>query len=245
MRKLIRSFERSGLEYLIISGQASILYGAASFSEDLDIWIRPTRPNARRLLEALARCGARVHKLTPPLTEENMRAGHGFHFVIPARPVPVYLDAMGKPPRVGTFLQARRRSRVMATRWGNVPVVSIQDLVALKQTRRLSDYEVISNLVSIIVAESGKPSRPLLRWAARRAYRAEDRAACLRRLGGRATLGGCRREILKEVARLQARDTSYWKKIIARLRRLRQAGRLWPEGAPVTSLPRFPLRREK
>ena len=54
MRKLFRSFERTGLEYLLISGQASVLYGAAMFSEDIDIWIRPTTPNAHKLLLALA-----------------------------------------------------------------------------------------------------------------------------------------------------------------------------------------------
>ena len=36
MRTLFRSFERFGVDYLLISGQASILYGAATFSEDID-----------------------------------------------------------------------------------------------------------------------------------------------------------------------------------------------------------------
>ena len=61
MRKLFSSFERAGLEYLLISGQATVLYGAATFSEDVDLWIRPTSANARRLLLALADRRARVH----------------------------------------------------------------------------------------------------------------------------------------------------------------------------------------
>ena len=68
MRRLFRAFERVGLDYLLISGQASVLYGAAMFSEDIDLWIRPTVPNARKLLKALAEQRARVHRLTPPLT---------------------------------------------------------------------------------------------------------------------------------------------------------------------------------
>lgn len=48
MRSLFRSFERSGVEYLLISGQASVLYGAALFSEDIDIWLRPTAAAADR-----------------------------------------------------------------------------------------------------------------------------------------------------------------------------------------------------
>ncbi len=31
--------EQCGVRYLLISGQATILYGAATFSEDVDIWV--------------------------------------------------------------------------------------------------------------------------------------------------------------------------------------------------------------
>jgi hypothetical protein len=91
--KTFRSFERFGLDYLLISGQAAILYGAATFSEDVDIWIQPTPENATRLLRALAACQ-----------------------------------------------QARRRAHDVRTPWGRIPVVAIPDLIALKRTRRLSDY---------------------------------------------------------------------------------------------------------
>jgi len=65
MRRLFSSFERAGLEYLLISGQATVIYGAAMFSEDIDIWIRPTLTNAHNLLTALSEQQARVHRLTP------------------------------------------------------------------------------------------------------------------------------------------------------------------------------------
>jgi len=55
MRTLFRSFERERLEYLLISGQAAVLYGAATFTQDIDLWVRPTAENAGRLLRALAR----------------------------------------------------------------------------------------------------------------------------------------------------------------------------------------------
>lgn len=114
MRNLYRSFERSGVEYLLISGQASVLYGAALFSEDIDIWLRPAAENVTRFLRALASCRATVHKLTPPMTVRNLRAGHGFHFIVPSGEGPVYLDVMGQPPRVGPFARARRRARIIS-----------------------------------------------------------------------------------------------------------------------------------
>ncbi|MBI2901578.1 MAG: hypothetical protein HYY17_15450 [Planctomycetes bacterium] len=163
MRRLFRSFERSGLEYLLISGQASILYGAATFSEDVDIWVRPSSSNVARLVRALASCRSRIHKLTPPLTPRWMRSGHGFHFVVPAVPSPIYVDVMGRPPRVGSFPASRKRANLLPTPWGRLPVVSIEDLVELKKTRRLSDYEVISNLVRSRVDGAPRRTRSLLR----------------------------------------------------------------------------------
>ncbi len=75
MRNLFRSFDRLGVEYLLISGQASVLYGAANFSEDVDVWVRPTAANLGRLERALAGCRARVYTLTPPLSVRNLRRG--------------------------------------------------------------------------------------------------------------------------------------------------------------------------
>jgi hypothetical protein len=133
MRSLFRSFERFGVDYLLISGQASILYGAATFSEDIDLWIRPSSGNVGRVLAALTSVRARVHKLTPPLETRFLRAGHGFHFVIPSSPLPVYLDLLGKPPRVGLFSRSRLRARLLETDWGRIPVVAPEDLVSLKK----------------------------------------------------------------------------------------------------------------
>jgi hypothetical protein len=163
MRSLFRSFERDDLEYLLISGQASVLYGAATFSEDVDIWVRPKA--------------------------------------------------------------------------ANLPVVGIQDLVALKKTRRLADYDIISNLAQVRLAEAGPaPSRALLRWTARHCFRAEERVPLLARLGEGRSVGACREDILREIAQLQARDVRYWKTRIDELRRLRRSGRLWPESTPISAI---------
>lgn len=163
-------------------------------------------------------------------------AGHGFHFTVPGRPALVYLDVMACPPRVGSFAVARRRAQVMATDWGRVPVVGMEDLVLLKLTRRLSDYEVISNLVRSRVLADAKPTTRLLRWAARYSFRAEDRSGYLTRLGIRKPVEQCRIEIARDVARHQARDVRYWRPHLAALRLLRRTGGLLPEGSPVVAL---------
>ena len=39
MRSLFRALDSEGVRYLVISGQACILYGASQFTEDVDLWI--------------------------------------------------------------------------------------------------------------------------------------------------------------------------------------------------------------
>src|ERR1017187_6453661 len=114
-----QSLDRNGVEYLLISGQATVLYGAATFSEDIDLWINPTEDNRDRLLAALRDCQAHYYKLTPPFTVEHLQQGHGFHFSLPGGEADeVFLDVMGNPPRAGAFAAALATARLMESEWG-------------------------------------------------------------------------------------------------------------------------------
>ena len=68
IENFFQSLSDHRVEHLLISGQASILYGAATFSEDIDLWLDPTAENCARFVAALRDCRARYYKLTPPLT---------------------------------------------------------------------------------------------------------------------------------------------------------------------------------
>ncbi len=58
IENFFQNLDRCEVEYLLVSGQASVLYGAATFSEDIDLWINPSTQNRDRLLECLRRCRA-------------------------------------------------------------------------------------------------------------------------------------------------------------------------------------------
>jgi hypothetical protein len=237
VRRLFQSFDRHGVRYLLISGQASVLYGAADFSEDVDVWIDPSARNVARFLRALAGLDATVYSgLTPPMTRRNVDRGHGFHFIVPDEGEPLYLDVMPRPPRVGSFAAAYRRRRVMESSFGRVDVVSVEDLVELKKTRRLSDYDVITNLVARRVREEAVPSRALLEWAARNAFRAAEREIDLKRLGRPKSRAKCQTELMRDITRLQRRDLAHWSRVIEDLRRLRDRGALLEEGERVRDL---------
>ena len=262
MRSLFRSLDACRVRYLLISGQASVVYGAAHFSQDVDLWVDPVSSNVRALLRALADLGARVHKLTPPLSQKHLRRGHGFHFVVPQRgELDLYLDVMGQPPRVGRFGPARRRARRMRTPWGTLGVVSIEDLVRIKATNRPSDYEVITRLAIIRLAEEKRPRAAILRWAISNIFQAEDLWKVIEALSLRpAQVRGARSAVflsrirqrerrpsardLARVAgwlaerakRLQDRGRVYWMPRIDELRSMRKRGELLPEKTPVSSL---------
>lgn len=255
IESFFQGLDRHRVAYLLISGQAAVLYGAASFSEDIDLWIRPMQSNADALLAALREACARYYKLTPPLTERNLRRGHGFHFRLPDDP-DIFLDVMGAPPRVFDFDSAQAGSRIMETSWGRIPVVGIRDLVALKSTQRLGDYPVIGQLVLRHIEDCGAPGEEDLRWAVDHVYTIEDLDELLAALphapwpvadgplatyvaSGESSLRPASaamavESMLEERLRMARRaDRAHWADIIRELREFRTAGRLIPEGQPV------------
>lgn len=257
-----QSLERHRVEYLLISGQATVLYGAATFSEDIDLWIHPTLENCRHLISVLNDCNARYYKLTPPLTPEYLNRGHGFHFVLPADQGPeTYLDVIGAPPRVDTFSSAVSSARWIETEWGRLHTIGLKELVELKKTQRLGDYPIISRLA---LAWLDHPERPNQKedfvWALRNIFTLETLRALFEehpetmqhlegdqesnlRAFGRSTLAGDEGDLPVEeaitawmqqrMAALQQADRRYWRNIIAELKNLRSNGILMPEGAPV------------
>jgi hypothetical protein len=253
IQSFFQSLEARGVRYLLISGQASVLYGAATFSEDIDLWVAPTKANLQRLLTSLADVGAAVYKLTPPLTARHAGRGHGFHFLLPDEFTPAYLDVMGKPPRVSSFAAAKRNSIRISCDWGNLPVVSIPDLVELKKTRRLADYEIISNLVKVRLSAASAHSTEL-EWGLKNVFRIEDADWILRRWnrargiartlerpwlrqltdsGPTLAYEEIQSSLAREIAMLQHKDILYWQPIIADLRALRKTRLLWKQGTPV------------
>jgi hypothetical protein len=255
--------EEHGARYLLISGQATILYGAATFSEDVDIWLEPEQRNIERFLAALRDASARYYKLTPALDVRNCLEGHGFHFVIPdpEDALDIYLDVMGQPPRVGSFAEAAARSRRFTTDFGVLPTVGIKDLVEIKKTQRSADYPIIGRLALAHLSDPNTSQDDAeLRWALDHVFGlGELRAVVAARpqsfgalaaslppaLGAGVAALAANQELRPDsedqldawlearTAPLRAADRRYWRPIIEELRRLKRTGQLMPEGQAV------------
>jgi hypothetical protein len=63
-REFIESLNKNGVEYLIVGGYAVGFHGFPRFTQDLDIWVRPTVENAERALKALKSFGFPTDKLS-------------------------------------------------------------------------------------------------------------------------------------------------------------------------------------
>ncbi len=65
-RDILVAFTRSGVEYLVVGAHALAAHGVPRVTGDLDLWVRPSVGNARRVWVALGAFGA-------PLSDLNVR----------------------------------------------------------------------------------------------------------------------------------------------------------------------------
>ena len=70
--ELCELLSAEGVEFLVVGGQAVIAHGYPRLTKDLDVWVRPSAENGRRVLAALARFGA-VPEGFPPERFESPR----------------------------------------------------------------------------------------------------------------------------------------------------------------------------
>jgi hypothetical protein len=138
--QVCEALNREGVRYLVIGGIACILHGYARATEDVDVLIERSLPNAERTLEALGRLGWGF-------------AGEWSPKEILARPVTV----IGDDPAVDVFTvawavkfeDAAARSSVETIEGVSIPLISIDDLIETKRTGRLQDAADIEVLEEI------------------------------------------------------------------------------------------------
>ena len=63
-RDLLSEFNAAGVDYLVIGAYALAAHGRVRATGDLDVWVRPSPDNARRVMSALSAFGAPLLDLT-------------------------------------------------------------------------------------------------------------------------------------------------------------------------------------
>jgi hypothetical protein len=123
--EMLSELSAAGVEYLVVGAFAVAAHGNPRSTGDIDIWVRPTRDNAERVLRALRAFGAPIFDLTlEDLVDEQT--------VFQIGVAPVRIDILAGIDGV-VFEDAWRR-RVMAELGaGQAPVLSLVDLAANKR----------------------------------------------------------------------------------------------------------------
>jgi predicted nucleotidyltransferase len=141
--ELLRIFNDSGVEYLIVGGYAVMKYTEPRFTKDLDLWVRDSPENARRLHAALAAFGAPLQH--DGITPETFT---GEEVVYQIGVAPVRIDIITRID--GVAFGAAWQARIPSTLFGvGVQFISLRDLIANKQASgRGADVEQLRRLLA-------------------------------------------------------------------------------------------------
>ena len=136
-RDLLSEFNAAGVDYLVIGAYALAAHGRVRATGDLDVWVRPSADNARRVMSALAAFGAPLLDLSEA---DLIRPDLVFQIGV----APMRIDVLTGIDAV-SFDQAWA-NRVNSTFMGQkVPVLSVADLInnkrAVGRTQDMADVE--------------------------------------------------------------------------------------------------------
>jgi hypothetical protein len=148
IRKVLLTLTTHQVQYLLMGGQACVLYGAAEFSRDTDVVVLAEPDNLDRLSAALTELQAGCIAV-PPFQREYLLRGHAIHFrCTHPEAAGIRIDVMTVMRGVDSFAQLwERRTTVEMDRDVRLELLSLPDLVQAKKTQRDKDWPMIRRLV--------------------------------------------------------------------------------------------------
>jgi len=146
--KVLSTLGSNRVRYLLMGGQACVLYGAAEFSRDTDVAVLADPDNLRRLSRALDELQAE-RIAVPPFEAEYLARGHAVHFRCQHPDAPrMRIDVMSVMRGVAAFEELwQRRTTVEDPSGTQIEIMSLPDLVSAKKTQRDKDWPMIRRLV--------------------------------------------------------------------------------------------------
>jgi hypothetical protein len=239
--KVLSTLRKSDVRFLLMGGQACVLYGAAEFSRDMDIHLLASGKNFSRLRDALRELDAEVIAV-PPFEEEYLARGHAVHFRCRSPEAEnMRLDVMSRMRGVDSFEEVWERRTVAIMEDGiEVALLSLPDLVLAKKTQRDKDWPMIRRLVEAnyeVFIDEPNPARVrfwleetrtpelLLEMVARFPEEAAEVAS--RRRAVAEALTGDRKAVEgamgEEMEKEREADRAYWAPLRQELEQLRRA----------------------
>lgn len=125
-RDILSIFAEEQVEYLLVGAYALAAHGHPRATGDIDLWIRPDRKNAKRVMRALSRFGA-------PLAEIEVQNFSEPGIVFQIGVVPRRIDLLTMIDGVVNFADAWHERKEIKLEGITVPVLS---RAHLKQNKR-------------------------------------------------------------------------------------------------------------
>jgi len=166
IRQVLSIFQKTGIQALLMGGQACVLYGAAQVSKDIDFIVFESDSNIERLLRAHDELQAR-RIAVPRFDPELLSQGHAVHFRCRAAGVEeLRVDVMTRLRDVSDFESLWQRRTTFIDDAGNeFNLLSVPDLVVAKKTQLTKDWPITELLVSIHYRENGdSPTREFIEF---------------------------------------------------------------------------------
>lgn len=123
-KDLLRIFGEEEVEFLVVGGYAVIHHTQPRYTKDLDVWIKPSPENARRVTRAFLRFGVPMIEVTEAdFAEEGLQYAIGLP--------PSQIDFLTSLP--GVRFEAAWEDRVEGQAEGlTVPFLGVPQLIAAK-----------------------------------------------------------------------------------------------------------------
>jgi hypothetical protein len=150
LRRIAELFQRHGVEYLIIGGQAAQFMGCPRITYDTDVCYRRTPKNLRRLAAALKELDVSLRGAPKglPFKPDEKALHNGLNFTLDSAAGP--LDLIGEVEPIGDYDALARHAETYEL-WGmRFRTLSLEDLMRVKKhLGRPKDLELLQMLMAI------------------------------------------------------------------------------------------------
>jgi hypothetical protein len=158
------TFQKHRVKYLLMGGQACILYGAAEFTRDTDFCVLCDEKNLGRITAALSELKA-VRVFYPPCEIAYLQKGHACHFECGTRDTKGFrIDIMAKLRGCPDFQELWAKRNSIRIDDMSVPVMGLRHLVSAKKTQRDKDWPMIRRLIENDYSSKKTPRTSDLLW---------------------------------------------------------------------------------
>lgn len=159
LAQLLDRLARSGVDFVVIGGYAAVLHGSSQVTQDLDICAVLTDENVGRLRDILRDLDPR-HRMTAqklsfldapppgtPLSNLYLRTRIGV--------VDILTEVLG----VGDFARLRSRSQGVMVGGHLVQIISLEDLIAAKETLARGKDLITAKELRVIALRAAPPPK--------------------------------------------------------------------------------------